>query len=167
MRRDRNHPSIWMWEPILNEIWYPEDFARNVVDIINEECSYCYSVWNGSDDLYCTYHCLHSRPKMLRYIAIEMTHVLRIAKVANSIFNEVIGKMRKVSKNLVDNFSFLFKIENKLKFVLAHGWRKQVISLYLAIKLRNMNKLYILLWTSEFLCHYWWLLKTSRKTWDR
>ena len=33
VRRDRNHPSVWMWEPILNETWYPEDFAKNVVNI--------------------------------------------------------------------------------------------------------------------------------------
>lgn len=28
VRRDRNHPSVWMWEPILNETWYPEDLPR-------------------------------------------------------------------------------------------------------------------------------------------
>lgn len=45
VRRDRNHPSVWMWEPILNETWYPEDFAKNVVDILHEEYpySYCYA----------------------------------------------------------------------------------------------------------------------------
>lgn len=45
VRRDRNHPSVWMWEPILNETWYPEDFAKNVVDILHEEYPYpyCYS----------------------------------------------------------------------------------------------------------------------------
>lgn len=44
VRRDRNHPSVWMWEPILNETWYPDDFAKNVVDIVNEEYPfpYCY-----------------------------------------------------------------------------------------------------------------------------
>lgn len=42
VRRDRNHPSVWMWEPILNETWYPEDFARNVVDILKEEYPYPY-----------------------------------------------------------------------------------------------------------------------------
>ena len=45
VRRDRNHPSVWMWEPILNETWYPEDFAKNVVNILHEEypCPYCYA----------------------------------------------------------------------------------------------------------------------------
>ncbi len=37
IRRDRNHPSIWMWEPILNETWYPADFAKRTVDIVGEE----------------------------------------------------------------------------------------------------------------------------------
>lgn len=45
VRRDRNHPSVWMWEPILNETWYPETFAENVVNIMKEEYPYpyCYS----------------------------------------------------------------------------------------------------------------------------
>lgn len=42
VRRDRNHPSVWIWEPILNETWYPEDFAKNVVDILREEYPYPY-----------------------------------------------------------------------------------------------------------------------------
>lgn len=42
VRRDRNHPCVWMWEPILNETWYPADFAKNVVDILNEEYPYPY-----------------------------------------------------------------------------------------------------------------------------
>lgn len=37
IRRDRNHPSVWMWEPILNETWYPEDFAKRTVEIVDEE----------------------------------------------------------------------------------------------------------------------------------
>lgn len=28
VRRDRNHPSVMMWEPILNETHYPADFAK-------------------------------------------------------------------------------------------------------------------------------------------
>ncbi|MEG1635282.1 MAG: glycoside hydrolase family 2 TIM barrel-domain containing protein, partial [Rikenellaceae bacterium] len=37
VRRDRNSPAVIMWEPILNETWYPEAFAKNVHDIIKEE----------------------------------------------------------------------------------------------------------------------------------
>ena len=45
VRRDRNHPCVWLWEPILNETWYPADFAKRVLDIVNEEYPYpyCYS----------------------------------------------------------------------------------------------------------------------------
>ena len=35
VRRDRNHPSVWLWEPILNETWYPADFAKNTRDIVD------------------------------------------------------------------------------------------------------------------------------------
>ena len=42
VRRDRNHPSVWMWEPILNETWYPADFALNVKNIVMEEYPYPY-----------------------------------------------------------------------------------------------------------------------------
>lgn len=37
VRRDRNSPTVIMWEPILNETWYPEEFAQNVHNIIKEE----------------------------------------------------------------------------------------------------------------------------------
>ncbi len=45
VRRDRNHPSVWLWEPILNETWYPEYFAKQVHDIVDQEYPYpyCYS----------------------------------------------------------------------------------------------------------------------------
>ena len=45
VRRDRNHPSVWMWEPILNETWYPADFAKKTRDIVDAEYPYpyCYS----------------------------------------------------------------------------------------------------------------------------
>ncbi|MEG2149992.1 MAG: glycoside hydrolase family 2 TIM barrel-domain containing protein [Bacteroidaceae bacterium] len=48
VRRDRNHPSVWLWEPILNETWYPADFAKKTLDIVNAEYPYpsCYC---GSD----------------------------------------------------------------------------------------------------------------------
>ncbi|MFS4454963.1 glycoside hydrolase family 2 TIM barrel-domain containing protein [Maribacter sp. 2304DJ31-5] len=37
VRRDRNHASVLMWEPILNETWYPPHFAKNTHDIVHEE----------------------------------------------------------------------------------------------------------------------------------
>ncbi len=45
VRRDRNRPSVVMWEPILNETWYPEEFAGKVHDIVKEEYPFpgCYT----------------------------------------------------------------------------------------------------------------------------
>ena len=48
VRRDRNHPSVWPWEPILNETWYPADFAKNTRDIVDAEYPYPYC-YSGSD----------------------------------------------------------------------------------------------------------------------
>lgn len=48
VRRDRNHPSVWLWESILNETWYPADFAKNTRDIVDAEYPYPYC-YSGSD----------------------------------------------------------------------------------------------------------------------
>ena len=40
IRRDRNHPSVLMWEPILNETRYPKDFALQALKITQEEYPY-------------------------------------------------------------------------------------------------------------------------------
>lgn len=48
VRRDRNHLSVWLWEPILNETWYPADFAKNTRDIVDAEYPYPYC-YSGSD----------------------------------------------------------------------------------------------------------------------
>ena len=37
IRRDRNHPCVLMWEPILNETRYPKDFALEALTITREE----------------------------------------------------------------------------------------------------------------------------------
>ncbi len=37
VRRDRNHPAVLMWEPILNETWYPDYFAKKVHGIVHDE----------------------------------------------------------------------------------------------------------------------------------
>ncbi len=40
IRRDRNHTSVLMWEPILNETRYPLDFALKALEITQEEFPY-------------------------------------------------------------------------------------------------------------------------------
>ena len=40
IRRDRNHTSVLMWEPILNETRYPEDFALKALNLTREEFPY-------------------------------------------------------------------------------------------------------------------------------
>ena len=40
IRRDRNHPCVLMWEPILNETRYPEDFALKALAVTREEYPY-------------------------------------------------------------------------------------------------------------------------------
>lgn len=40
IRRDRNHASVLMWEPILNETRYPLDFALKALEITHEEYPY-------------------------------------------------------------------------------------------------------------------------------
>ncbi len=50
VRRDRNRPSVWLWEPILNETWYPDNFAKKVRGIVHEEYPYpyCYTACDAS-----------------------------------------------------------------------------------------------------------------------
>lgn len=43
VRIHRNHASLFFWEPILNETRYPEEFAKNALDICEEEYPYPYS----------------------------------------------------------------------------------------------------------------------------
>lgn len=40
IRRDRNHPSVLMWEPILNETPFPEDFALKSLQVTRDEYPY-------------------------------------------------------------------------------------------------------------------------------
>lgn len=40
VRRDRNHPSVFLWEPILNETHYPNDFAQKTHNTVKEEYPY-------------------------------------------------------------------------------------------------------------------------------
>lgn len=49
VRRDRNRPSVIMWEPILNETWYPANFAADVHQIVKEEYPYAGGNYTASD----------------------------------------------------------------------------------------------------------------------
>lgn len=40
IRRDRNHACILMWEPILNETWYPVEFAKATHETVHSELPY-------------------------------------------------------------------------------------------------------------------------------
>ncbi len=40
IRRDRNHPCVLLWEPILNETAFPEEFSINSLKITKEEYPY-------------------------------------------------------------------------------------------------------------------------------
>ena len=40
IRRDRNHTCVLLWEPILNETRYPEDFALKALQITRDEFPY-------------------------------------------------------------------------------------------------------------------------------
>lgn len=42
IRRDRNHPCVLMWEPILNETRFPEQFALDALKVTHEEYPYPY-----------------------------------------------------------------------------------------------------------------------------
>ena len=46
VRRERNRPSVFLWEPVLNETWFPESFVDSVVHIVKQEYPYpyCYLV---------------------------------------------------------------------------------------------------------------------------
>ena len=49
VRRDRNHPSVLMWEPILNETHYPEAFAKNTHDLVKAETPYAGTNYTAAD----------------------------------------------------------------------------------------------------------------------
>jgi beta-galactosidase len=65
VRRDRNHPSVIMWEPILNETHFPADFARKAYEAVHTEypAKGCYAacdeISKGSE----MYDVLYAGPK--------------------------------------------------------------------------------------------------------
>lgn len=49
VRRDRNHPSVLMWEPVLNETHYPIEFASQAKKCVDEEYPYSNSNYSATD----------------------------------------------------------------------------------------------------------------------
>jgi beta-galactosidase len=49
IRRDRNHPSVLMWEPILNETPFPEDFALKSLQVTRAEYPYPWRLVAAAD----------------------------------------------------------------------------------------------------------------------
>lgn len=64
VRRDRNHPSVLMWEPILNETHYPADFAKKARDLVHEEYPYagCYTACDAVAQGNQHYEVLYAHP---------------------------------------------------------------------------------------------------------
>ncbi|MBP5257620.1 MAG: glycoside hydrolase family 2 [Prevotella sp.] len=50
IRRDRNHPSVLMWEPILNETRFPLDFSLKSLQITKDEYPYPYRPVAAADE---------------------------------------------------------------------------------------------------------------------
>lgn len=65
VRRDRNHSSVLMWEPILNETSYPADFAKNAHDINHAEYPYpgCYTAADSEADGHEHFEVLYAHPR--------------------------------------------------------------------------------------------------------
>ena len=49
VRENRNHASLFFWEPVLNETSYPVEFAKNAAQIVQEEFPYPYSTSSCDD----------------------------------------------------------------------------------------------------------------------
>lgn len=64
VRRDRNRPSVLMWEPVLNETRYPETFAQEAEKCVKEEYPYpfCHTVADSGSPGYGCFDVIYSHP---------------------------------------------------------------------------------------------------------
>ncbi|TAJ12776.1 glycoside hydrolase family 2 protein [Marinilabiliaceae bacterium JC017] len=96
VRRDRNHPSVIMWEPILNETKFPDYFAQNVHNLVHEEYP-----WQGA------YTACDSHAKGHEYFDVIYAHPVKgkcwSATVKN---NEHNYQKAKVDFNKYDKCTF-------------------------------------------------------------
>lgn len=69
VRRDRNHPSVILWEPILNETAFPESFSLNAYKATHEEYPYpgCYAAIDDKSKGASTYDVIYTAPKNQDY----------------------------------------------------------------------------------------------------
>ena len=69
VRRDRNHPSVLLWEPILNETAFPESFAQNAYRATHEEypAPGCYAAIDDLSKGALEYDVLYTAPKNETY----------------------------------------------------------------------------------------------------
>lgn len=69
VRRDRNHPSVIVWEPILNETAFPESFAVNAYKATHEEYPYsgCYAAIDDKSKGASMYDIIYTAPKNESY----------------------------------------------------------------------------------------------------
>ena len=65
VRRDRNHPSVLLWEPVLNETAFPESFAQNAYRATHEEypAPGCYAAIDDKSKGAMGYDVLYTAPK--------------------------------------------------------------------------------------------------------
>ncbi len=63
VRWERNHPSVILWEPILNETGYTEEFAKTVYQIVHAEYpgDQCYAASDGGRPYAAQYDVLYGR----------------------------------------------------------------------------------------------------------
>ena len=76
VRQNRNHASLFFWEPVLNETSYPSSFAKNAKTTVDEEYPYPYSTSacdDGADGA--EYFSLLLRPK--KDLNPEKTYFIR------------------------------------------------------------------------------------------
>jgi beta-galactosidase len=64
VRRDRNHPSVLMWEPVLNETRFPLEFSLKVQQLVHEEYPGAFCVAdNHSEGVAGNYEVVYGWPK--------------------------------------------------------------------------------------------------------
>lgn len=71
VRRDRNHPSVILWEPILNETNYPADFAKKAHDATHREYPFqgCYTACDNKRKGCEYYDVIYTHPLLSSFVA--------------------------------------------------------------------------------------------------